>query len=38
LIDRLPFLDPLLGTNIIGFAIIFIALYVPLGIERANGQ
>ena len=32
LIDRLPFLDPLLGANIIGFAIIFIALYVPLAI------
>ena len=32
LIDRLPFLDPFLGANIIGFAIIFIALYVPLAI------
>jgi hypothetical protein len=32
LIDRLPFLDPLLGANIIEFAIIFIALYVPVGI------
>jgi hypothetical protein len=32
LIDRLPFLDPFLGANIIEFAIIFIALYVPLGI------
>lgn len=32
LIERLPFLDPLLGANIIGFAIIFIALYVPLAI------
>ena len=32
LIDRLPFLNPLLGANIIEFAIIFIALYVPLGI------
>ena len=32
LIDRLPFLDPFLGANIIGFAIIFIVLYVPLGI------
>ena len=32
LIDRLPFLDPLLGANIIGFAIILIALYVPLAI------
>ena len=32
LIDRLPFLDPFLGANIVGFAIIFIALYVPLAI------
>jgi len=32
LIDRLPFLDPFIGANIIGFAIIFIALYVPLAI------
>ena len=32
LIDRLPFLDPFLGANIIGFAIIFLALYVPLAI------
>jgi hypothetical protein len=32
LIDRLPFLDPFLGANIIGFAIIFIAFYVPLAI------
>jgi hypothetical protein len=32
LIDRLPFLDPFLGANIIGFAIIFIALYVPFAI------
>lgn len=32
LMERLPFLDPLLGANIIGFAIIFIALYVPLAI------
>ncbi|HKO39819.1 MAG TPA: hypothetical protein VJU85_01050 [Nitrososphaeraceae archaeon] len=32
LIDRLPFLDPLIGANIIGFAIIFIALYVPIAI------
>jgi hypothetical protein len=32
LIDRLPFLDPFLGASIIGFAIIFIALYVPLAI------
>jgi hypothetical protein len=32
LIDRLPFLDSLLGANIIEFAIIFVALYVPVGI------
>jgi len=32
LIEKFPFLDPLLGANIIGFAIIFIALYVPLAI------
>ena len=32
LIDRLPFLDSFLGANLIGFAIIFIALYVPLAI------
>lgn len=32
LIDRLSFLDPFLGANITGFAIIFIALYVPLAI------
>jgi hypothetical protein len=32
LIDRLPFLDPLLGANIIEFAIFFVALYVPVGI------
>ena len=32
LIDRLPFLDPFLGASIMGFAIIFIALYVPLAI------
>jgi hypothetical protein len=32
LIDRLPLLDPFLGASIIGFAIIFIALYVPLAI------
>jgi hypothetical protein len=32
LIQKFPFLDPLLGANIIGFAIIFIALYVPIAI------
>jgi hypothetical protein len=32
LIQKFSFLDPLLGANIIGFAIIFIALYVPLAI------
>ena len=32
LIDRLSFLDPFLWANITGFAIIFIALYVPLAI------
>jgi len=32
LIEKFPFLDPLLGANIIGFAIIFIALYVPLAV------
>lgn len=32
LIDRLPFLDRFVGANIVEFAIIFIALYVPLAI------
>ena len=32
LIEKFPFLDPLLGASIIGFAIIFIALYVPLAV------
>ena len=32
LIEKFPFLDPLLGANLVGFAIIFIALYVPLAI------
>ncbi len=32
MIEKFPFLDPLLGANIIGFAIIFIALYVPLAV------
>ena len=30
LIGKFPFIDSLLGANIIGFAITFIALYVPL--------
>jgi hypothetical protein len=30
LIEKFPFIDSLLGANIVGFAIIFIALYVPL--------
>ena len=32
LIEKFPFLNPLLGASIIGFAIIFIALYVPLAV------
>ena len=32
LIEKFPFIDSLLGANIVGFAIIFIALYVPLAI------
>ena len=32
LIGKFPFIDSLLGANIIGFAIVFIALYVPLAI------
>jgi hypothetical protein len=32
LIQKFSFLDPLLGANIIGFAIIFITLYVPIAI------
>ncbi len=32
LIGKFPFIDSLLGANIIGFAITFIALYVPLAI------
>jgi hypothetical protein len=32
LIDRLPFLDRFVAANIVEFAIIFIALYVPLAI------
>ena len=30
LIEKFPFIDSLLGANIVGFAITFIALYVPL--------
>ena len=30
LIEKFPFIDSLLGANLLGFAIIFIALYVPL--------
>ena len=30
LIEKFPFIDSLLGANIVGFAIIFIALYIPL--------
>ena len=30
LIEKFSFIDSLLGANIVGFAIIFIALYVPL--------
>ncbi|MDR4511783.1 MAG: hypothetical protein MRJ93_08780 [Nitrososphaeraceae archaeon] len=32
LLDKIPSVDSLTGGNIIGFATIFIALYVPLGI------
>ena len=32
LIEKFPFIDSLLGANILGFAITFIALYVPLAI------
>ena len=32
LIDRLPFLDRFIGSDLVGFAIIFIASYVPLAI------
>jgi len=32
LIEKFPFIDSLLGANLLGFAIIFIALYVPLAI------
>ena len=32
LIDRMPSIDSLTGGNIIGFAITFIAIYVPLSI------
>ena len=30
LIEKFPFIDSLLGGNLVGFAIIFIALYLPL--------
>ena len=30
LIEKFPFIDSFLGANLVGFAIIFIALYVPL--------
>ena len=30
LIEKFPFIDSLLGANIVGFAIIFITLYVPI--------
>jgi hypothetical protein len=33
LIEKFPFIDSLLGANLVGFAIIFIALYVPLAIR-----
>ncbi|MGZ5484543.1 MAG: hypothetical protein ACXWFB_01360 [Nitrososphaeraceae archaeon] len=32
LIERFPFIDWLAGGNMVGFAITFIALYVPLAI------
>jgi hypothetical protein len=32
LIDRMPSIDSLTGGNIIGFAVTFIAIYVPLSI------
>src|SRR5688500_7534527 len=32
LINRLPFLDRFVGSDLVGFAIIFIASYVPLAI------
>jgi len=32
LLDKIPSVDVLTGGNIIGFAIVFIALYVPIGI------
>jgi hypothetical protein len=32
LIDRMPSIDSLIGGNIIGFAMTFIAIYVPLSI------
>lgn len=32
LLDKIPSVDVLTGGNIIGFAIVFVALYVPVGI------
>lgn len=32
LLDKIPSVDVLTGGNIIGFAIVFVALYVPIGI------
>ncbi|MGZ8926144.1 MAG: hypothetical protein ACXW2E_09705 [Nitrososphaeraceae archaeon] len=32
MIERFPFIDWLVGGNMVGFAITFIALYVPLAI------
>ena len=32
LLDKIPSVDVITGGNIIGFAIVFIALYVPIGI------
>lgn len=32
LIDKIPFINSLIGGNIIGFALIFFAIYIPLSI------
>ena len=32
LLDKIPSVDVLTGGNIIGFALVFVALYVPIGI------
>jgi len=32
LLDKIPSVDVLTGGNIIGFAVVFVALYVPIGI------